>query len=174
MHILAGAAVLFALTAVPSTMTAQQVLQPVRVTAEADRAEQLAAEAFSVAATPTQFRKAGRLYERAAAARSSMDPHSAVALRKAAVSHYYGGSTVKSAELMERSADRAIQFGDVVSAANSYLDAAFIVQGLRQGQRATDLARRAQLLTVSPLLSDAQRSALVARIAGGTNVAALK
>ena len=172
-QILATGAVLFAMLAAPMTVSAQQILDPIRVTAEADRAEQRAAEAAASATTSSHFIKAARLYERAAAARPESDPRNAESLRKAATLHYYSGDLRRSAVLMERSAQRSASIGDVVNAANTFIDAAIVANELREGERAVALGDRARMLMNSPLLSDTQRSQLRGRIARWAEVASL-
>ena len=173
LHILAASAVVaLAVTSIPAS--AQQVLEPVRVTAEADRAERQAVEAAAAATAPRHFAKAARLYERSAAERSANDPKAADALRKAALLHYYGGDLRRSITTMERAAQRAATIGDVVNAANSFIDAAIVANEMREQEWALALGRNARLLTSSPLLSDAQRMALRGRMTGWAEVASLQ
>ena len=163
--LLAGGA-LFAIAAAPIAVSAQQTLAPVRVTASVEHADRLAAEAESLATMLTHFKKAAKLYELSAEARSPGDIKGFTNLRAAAFLRYDAGEKRQGLGLMERAAQRAIDLGDVINAANAYIDAAIIAGELRDGSRARELGRRAALLTKSPLLDSAQRTALLIRMDG--------
>jgi hypothetical protein len=158
--------ILFAIAAAPVVASAQQTLAPVRVTANVAHADRLAAEADSLSRNLTHFKKAAKLYEMSAAARPVGDVKAFTYLRAAAFLRYDSGDKRSGLALMEQAAQRAADFGDVIAAANSYIDAALIAGELKQGVRAQDLSRRAALLAKSPLLDGAQRSALLGRMNG--------
>ena len=164
-YLLAGG-MLVAIAAAPLTASAQQSLAPVRVTANLANADRLASEADSLAKMLTHFKKAARLYEASAAARPVGDAKAFTHLRAAAFLRYDSGDKRGSLALMEQAAERAANLGDVIAAANAYIDAALIAGELRQGSRAQDDSRRAALLAKSPLLDGAQRNALLARMSG--------
>jgi hypothetical protein len=164
-HLFAGAA-LFAIAAAPIAASAQQTLAPVRVTASVEHADRLAAQAESLSRELTGFKKAARLYEMSAAARGAGDVKAYANLRSAAFLRYDSGDKRAGLGLMEQAAERAATLGDVIAAANSYIDAAIIAGELKNGQRAQDLSRRAALLAKSPLLDGSQRSALLVRMDG--------
>jgi hypothetical protein len=157
---------LVAAAAAPLTASAQQALAPVRVTANIANADRLAAQADSLAKMLTHFKKAAKLYEESAAARPIGDPKGFTHLRAAAFLRYDAGDKRTSLNLMEQAATRAADLGDVIAAANAYIDAALIAGELREGTRAQDYSRRAALLAKSPLLDGAQRSALLVRMTG--------
>ena len=157
---------LFALAAAPIAASAQQTLAPVRVTANVEYADRLAAEADSLSKMLTHFKKAAKLYEQSAAARGAGDEKGFTHLRAAAFLRYDTGDKRSGLGLMEQAAQRAADLGDVIGAANSYIDAAIIAGELREGSRAQDLSRRAALLAKSPLLDGGQRSALLVRMNG--------
>ncbi len=163
--LLAGGA-LFAIAAAPIAASAQQTLAPVRVTESVERADRLSAEADSLAREVSRFKDAARLYEKSAAARGPGDIKAIANLRSAAFLRYNAGDRRSGLSLMERAADRAVTLGDVITAANAYIDAAIIAAELRDGAQAQELSRRAALLTKSPLLDGRQRSALLARMDG--------
>ena len=163
--LLRASGALLTISGAAAVLPAQQTLDPVRVTANA-RADKFHDEALAL---PTETRlalKAAKLHERSAALRDESDPQAATCLRSAAFLRYYAGSRRASADLMEKAADRAAGIGDVARAADSYIDAAYIAQELKDVSRARELAHRAELLSNSPLITDVQRAALRARITG--------
>lgn len=172
-RILLGAGgALLTLSSTTAVLTAQHALEPVHVTASATARADRLHEAAMALPTETRFAaKAAKLHEQSAELRGEGDPEAVNCLRSAAFLRYYAGSRRTSADLMERAAARAANIGDVARAADAYIDAAYIAQELRDGGRARDLARRAQLLANSPLISDVQRAALRARISAPSMVA---
>jgi hypothetical protein len=170
----AAAVTLISVAALPTAALAQQRLDPVHVTAEQSaRADALHAKAEQYAGSLRAYRKVARLHEEAAALRPSNDPQAFDCLRTAALLRYYSNDRRGGADAMERAAELATLRGDVIGAANAYIDAAVIAGELRQGPRMTALVEKADLLTTSPLLSDAQRLELRGRITRGTEVARL-
>jgi ATP/maltotriose-dependent transcriptional regulator MalT len=165
-NVLMAGGMLMAVAAAPVSATAQQKLPPVRVTASAEYADDLALRAESLSTQVTQFKKAAQLFERSAEVRGPGDSRAVTCLRSAATLSYYSGDKRKGLGLMEKTADRAIRLGDVILAAHAYIDAAVIASELRQGARAQDLSERAALLAKSPLLSETQRTALLHRMSG--------
>ena len=162
---------LLAFAAAPAAASAQQALAPVNVTvAPSARAESLVAKAQALPTTVDQFSKSARLYELAAASRAPGDAQAAAELRRAAFFRYYAGESRASVSLMERAAEHAAALGDVVGAANAYIDAALMAVDARLADRAKDLGRRAELLAESPMLDSTQRSALRGRMAGWHDV----
>jgi hypothetical protein len=170
-----GAALLTMIAApalAPAVASGQQTLDPVRVTASASaRADRLEAEAAALPTHVSAYKKAARLYEQAAEARGFGDPRAATCLRSAAYLRYYSGDRASSVGLLERAADQSAATGDVVSAANAFVDAAIVAAELKQGERALALGRRGEMLMNSPLLDESQRSALRSRVVGEHAVA---
>jgi hypothetical protein len=164
-NLFAGA-VLFAIAAAPIAASAQQTLTPVRVTANVAYADRLAVEADSLSRMLTTARKAAKLYEMSAEHRPVGDAKGYASLRAAAFLRYHAGEKSRSLGLMERAAQGAAEQGDVIAAANCYIDAAIIAGELKQGVRAQELSRHAALLAKSPLLDGAQRTALLVRMDG--------
>jgi hypothetical protein len=163
--------ILFAVAAAPIAASAQQTLAPVRVAANVEYADRLAAQADSLSRMLTHFKKAAKLYEASAAARQAGDAKGFTHLRAAAFLRYDAGDKRTGLGLMEQAAQRAADLGDVIAAANSYIDAAIIAAELKQAPRARDLSRRAALLAKSPLLDSSQRSALLVRMNGWQAIA---
>ena len=171
-----GAGTLFAILALPGAALAQRQLDPVRVTAAAiARADSLYSKAERMEVSSRRdFRRVAQLHEESATLRSVEDAKRAASLQIAAVHRYGGGDRRRAAADMELAAQEAAARGDVVNAANAYIDAAMIAAELRQRDRAVKLVRAAQLLTESPLLSDAQRLQLRTRLPQGSEVAVLE
>ncbi len=165
-NFLMAGGMLLAVAAAPVAASAQQKLPPVRVTASLEYADGLMLRAESLSTKLSHFKQAAELYERSADARTAGDPRAVTCLRSAATLRYNSGNKRKGLGLMEKAADRAIRLGDVVTAANAYIDAAVIAAELRQGDRARELGERAVLLAKSPLLTEDQRSALQYRMTG--------
>ena len=92
-------------------------------------------------------------------------------LRTAAYYRYYSGDTRESATLMERAAKHSVARGDVMGAANAYIDAALIAAEFQDISRSKKMSDRAEQLMTSPLLDEAQRSMLRGRISGDQSVA---
>lgn len=170
-NVLMAGGMLLAVAAAPVSATAQQKLPPVRVTASTEYADKLALEADSLSMNISHFKRAADLFEQSARARGPGDARAVTCLRSAAALRYHSGDRTRGLGLMEQAGDRAIRLGDVMIAANAYIDAALIASELRQGARAHDLGQRAALLTKSPLLNETQRSALLDRMSGWTAVA---
>ena len=154
----------------PGAASAQQTLEPVRVTAMS-RAEQLEMEADALPTEVGQFKRAAKLFEQAAAARPDGDAEKATALRKAAYLRYYSGDTRASGRLMEKAAEQSVVQGDVATAANAFIDAALIANERTEIDRALVLGRRAETLVRSPRLDETQRARLMGRIAGWNQIA---
>lgn len=150
----------------PAALGAQQQLNPVRVSAsEAHaRAEALHEHGAREAETLSRLKRAAKLHQQSAELRAPDDPRRAECLREAALLRYYGGDARGASGVMARAAARAAERGDVVLAAQSFSDAAIMAHETRQPARAWELGVRADVLTGSPLLSEAQRLALRERI----------
>lgn len=128
------------------------------------RAEKLEAAAEALYTSPDDYRKAARLHEEAAALRPAGDLQRVSNLRQAARLFYYSGSKTTARETMVKAADAALEAGDVLNAASTYLDAAFLYREANMPARRNELVHKAQLLSNSPLLSAGDRSSILNRI----------
>jgi hypothetical protein len=128
------------------------------------RAAELESQAVALYESPRSFKRAARLHEQAAELRPAGDLVRIDDLRQAARLYHYAGSTGKARDLMVRAADAALAAGDVVSAAETYLDAAFLYQEAGMNAEVTTLVKKAQLLTNSPLITARDRTAILSRI----------
>jgi hypothetical protein len=154
----------------PVIARGQQPLEPVRVVTD-PRADELHDRAVALYGNVSKFRQAARLHVMSAEFRAPEDPRAATCLRDAALLTYYSKRREEAGELMERAADRAAARGDVVTAANAYVDAAMIAEELKRPDRHFELGRKGEILMSSPLLSEEQRAALRARITHERQVA---
>lgn len=128
------------------------------------KADALRRQAESLYDQPRRYRRAAGLHEREAQLRSPYDAERIKALAQAARLYSYLGDAARARELMQRSARSALQRGDVTRAAHAFLDAAFLAMRERDLNLGLDLARQAELLSESPLLSEADRNAILRRI----------
>ena len=127
--------------------------------------EDLEAQAQRLFETPKKYGEAVKLYVKAADMRSPGDPMRITDLVMASRLSYYAGKETRAAELMERAADEAHAAGDVVRAANAYIDASFLAQAAGNHLKVPELVKKAQLLTSSPLLAASERESILRRIA---------
>ena len=160
------AAAALALAAVPAAALAQQHLQPVRVSPSETlaRAEALHGRGVEAGDSLNRLKQAAKLHEGSAELRTVDDPQRTECLREAALLRYYSGDRSAASRIMVRAAESAAERGDVITAAQSFSDAAIIAHEMKQGARAWELGLRADVLTGSPLLNETQRLALRERI----------
>jgi hypothetical protein len=126
--------------------------------------EDLEAQAQELFEVPKKYGEAVKLYVRAANMREAGDPVRVTDLVMASRLAYYAGKEERSAALMERAADEAHAAGDVVRAANAYIDASFLAREAGWELKVPELVKKAQLLTASPLIARSDREAILARI----------
>jgi tetratricopeptide (TPR) repeat protein len=154
---------------------AMAMMQPARVVAQefafvrsepvnVERAEQLEAKARELYSNISKYAEAARLHEQAAELRSPVDPLRVKSLQMAARLYHYSGKETKALAVMERAAEEALASGDVVAAANAYVDASYLAQYQHRQEDVVRLARKAEMLVNSPLLGTQQRSWLQDRI----------
>ena len=126
-------------------------------------ARQLEIQARQLAENHQAYRQAAELYRKAAKLYGP-SLEAAAAHAQAGKMAFYDRDN-RATDDMKRAGDMAAEFGHVALAAESYLDGAWLAQ--REGllQMAVDLATRADRLTESPLLAEAERDALKRRIA---------
>jgi len=167
------ATALSAALASPAAVRAQSTLAPVNVTAsQAAEANSLDERAVALYSRPNKWRKAAWLHEEAADRRAITDARAYHSLIMAGHIYYAARANGLAFEAMARGAERAAQIGDVVTAANAYVDAGLMAAEANRGEEIQEMARHAVALANSPLLSDEQRQAIVKRV-GYSEVAAL-
>jgi hypothetical protein len=132
-------------------------------TSEATRLE---ADALSLSESPTDLGRAAELFRQAAALRPAGDPVAMRDLIQAARYSFYSGKRERALKDFAAAAETALRFGDVLGAAESFLDAAWVAQQVRDGALALRYAVRAQELSASPLLNESDRTRLMSRLPG--------
>lgn len=138
--------------------------------------DQLQADALHARANQLQtglsnLSEAARLHAQEVELRSSFDPSAVDCLNIAANLFIAAKRPLDARRAMESAGDRALALGDIQRAALLYVNAAFIADGEKNVEETTRLGRKADLLTASPLLADAQKTDLHRRIHHPANVA---
>lgn len=137
----------------------------VRPDPEPEKAEQLREQAEALFSQPKQWKKAVRLLEQSAELRAADDPEAYDCLMYAGRIRAAIGDLRGAREDLEKAAAHALARGEIIDAANAFIDAAHAAVALKDARGARDLVERASLLTQSPLLSMQQRNHLQSRIA---------
>jgi tetratricopeptide (TPR) repeat protein len=123
-------------------------------------------QAMELYETPSRWEEAGELHERAAKVLPKNDAAAYFGFQRAAVLYFYAGNTARSRKTMERAAEVAEATGDVFTAANTWVDAAFLAIAEGYAGKKREFVRNAEALAGSTLLSDADRDVILARIDG--------
>jgi hypothetical protein len=131
---------------------------------EPTKALELEKKAEALYEQPGRYAEAARLHLRAAAERTSDDPLHVRDLYMAARLFYYAGNKTEALAAMERTAESALAAGDVLNAANAFIDASHLARETGNAESVTRFAERARLLTKSPLLGEKDRTNLQARL----------
>jgi tetratricopeptide (TPR) repeat protein len=152
--------------AIIALVTALQAA-PAQAQDKAAKASELEYQAQEYAADVDGFGKAASLYRKAANLRLEGDPQGIRDLIKAGRLWFYVGRADRAAADLAKAGRIAHEYGDVVTAARAYLDAAWAADASGNGARAFDLATKAQRLAQSPLLARQERVRLLARIDEG-------
>ncbi|MEZ4416536.1 MAG: hypothetical protein R3E10_12385 [Gemmatimonadota bacterium] len=129
-------------------------------------AASLEAEAGSLIDQMKAWDDAADLLREAAALRPIGDPVAVQNLVQAAKLSFYTGDEREALNGMEAAGERALNEGDVLTAATAFADAAWIASDEGLGERALKLAARAQRLAFSPLIGNADRVRLRERFHG--------
>ncbi len=133
---------------------------------EGDRiahAEKLEGKAWKAAEHRDGFVTAVRLFREAAQLRGDQ-PESVEDLVMAGRLSYYLDREGDAIESLARAGEIALEWGDVLTAAESFLDAAWIAEQDGRKSAALELGRRAEKLSESPLIEGRQRASLRSRI----------
>lgn len=131
--------------------------------ASATQAEEYEQQARSLLNERSEWARAASLFEKAAKHRGD-DPEAAEDWRMAGLMAHYVGKNHQAREALERSAEVALEWGDVGAAAHSLIEAAWVAQLQGDVADTNDLVRRAERLASSPLLARAERTALMSRL----------
>ena len=159
-----AAAAAFLLTIAASSASAQNAATTVTDTEpDFDRIEALEADAETRLASPRDWDEAAGLLRRAAELRPEGDPVATDNLIRAARLSYYEGDNRRAVRDFEAAGQRALAMGDVVVAANSFADAAWVAHNHGSNEVAFGLLAKARLLSNSPLIPEGDRTHLLAR-----------
>lgn len=127
-------------------------------------AHEMVAKAQEASKDIATFREAASLYRQAAETLGD-HPESPHNLVQAGRLSYYIGREGQAIDDFQSAGEMALAWGDVVTAAQSFLDAAWVAAEEHRGAEALTLARRAEKLSSSPLIQRQERMALMSRIA---------
>lgn len=128
------------------------------------QAQQLEREAYQLLNDIRHNRRASNLFRKAADVRGS-DLASVEDLMMAGRLSFYDGREGQAIQDLTRAGETALEWGDVVAAATAFLDAAWVAHHDDRGTTAHNLVVRAQKLSQSPLIAQAARRDIEARIA---------
>ena len=128
-----------------------------------DKAEALEAKAAELLNVQDDWNSAAKLLREAASHRPDGDAQARQDLYQASRIAYYRGQERRAVNDLEHLADRALEEGDVLTAAHALADAAWIAHEEGMGTKTLDLSERAQKLALSPLITETQRATLQER-----------
>ncbi len=123
-------------------------------------------EVASVLDDRSSWRAAASALVADASGRAVGEPEALEWLGTAALIYLHIGYPDTAYELMLEVAEDAAAVGNVVTAAHAQIDAAWLAGAQGRVPEALELAERALMLSGSPLLGDAERSAILVRIVG--------
>lgn len=138
-------------------------LPPLLVTAFQNPLHSRAMELYE---QPERWEEAGELHERAAKLLPNNAADGYFGFQRAAVLYFHAGEIARSRKAMERAAEVADATGDVLTAAHTWVDAAFLAVAEGYAGKKREFVRTAQELAASELLDDADREVILARIDG--------
>ena len=129
-----------------------------------DRAVGMEAEAKCLADQKDKWEHAAWLYRSAASLRPNGDPEAVDDLQMAGKLAWYTNDRSQALEDLENAAERAMEGGDVFTAGNLLVDAAWVATRTGDHGKARELSRRAKVHASAPVLSDAVRSKITDRV----------
>jgi hypothetical protein len=154
----AAAAILVLAASAPAQTTlasARETPAGAPVMSAAARAADLESRAAALYDQPRPWLKIALLMEQAAALRDETDPVRAADLRVAGAMYYHAGKLNAARTNLTAAAESYQRHGDVLNAVKTYIEAALVAQEKNAPDVADKLARRAECLLQSPLLSEA-------------------
>lgn len=131
--------------------------------ARVEKAQALEVAAKEAAEVRAAFREASRMYRQAAEIRGDQ-PEAAHSLMMAGALAYYVGSKGQAITDLTQAGELALAWGDVVTAAQAFLDASWVAAKEGRERDALELGRRAERLSASPLIQRQERGAILGRI----------
>jgi hypothetical protein len=157
------AAGLFGTGKAMASQTQVAFAEPVSVRSTIDPNE-YEAKAKDLFAQPKRYDEAIKLFLKAAETRDVGDPMRVQDVIMASRLSYYRQDFSRARSLMVRAADEAAATGDVITAAHSYVDAAFLARQAGEPENIEPLVRKAEMLAASPLIDRADRNGILVRI----------
>lgn len=162
-----GALALVAMMAVPAVASGQDremfELPAIQVEAFQNPLHIAAMELYEI---PARWAEAGELHEKAARQLTKNDAGQFFGFNRAAILYLYSGETARSRRAMEKAASVAEATGDVFTAANTWVDAAFIAVAEGFAGKRREFVANARSLAEAGVLSATDRDAILARIDG--------
>ena len=122
------------------------------------------AEAERYAQAKEGFSKSASYYWKASELRPEGDHRGIQNQIAAGKLWFYEGKASKAIRVLRGAGETALEFGDVETAAEAFLDAAWIAREKGDGLTAKTLAVRAHRLAQSPLIAQFKRAKLLSRI----------
>lgn len=123
-------------------------------------------EALALYELPDRWIEAARLHERAARQLPKKDAGQYFGFRQASLLYFYSNDLGSARRAMQRAADVAEATGDVLTAAQTWVDAAFIAVAEGYGGKHREFVANARELAASELLLEVERAAILERIDG--------
>jgi hypothetical protein len=115
---------------------------------------------------PERWNEAADLHRKAAENLPKNDAGQYFGYSRAALLYFYAGNLPAARRSMEDAAEVAEATGDVLTAANAFVDAAFIAVAEDYAGKRREFVGDARELIESPVLGDEDRAAILARIEG--------
>jgi len=153
-------------SASPAVASASQYTEdiPTARSSKSINPDEYEARARSMFSNPKRYDEAIKLFLKAAETRDVGDPIRVQDIIMASRLAYYREDLGRSLSLMQRAADEAAATGDVLTAAHSYMDAAFLAKEAGTVEVVVNLVRKAEMLAWSPLISALDKEGILARI----------
>lgn len=133
-----------------------------------ETAETLYQEAIALFAQPAKWKKAADLLHESANERTIDDPERYHSLTVAARIYVHVKKYDAAGRALRQAADEAAAIGDVANAAAAYLDAAYLSAKVGDPAQMETYLKKAELLSHSPYLSAAERTAISSRLPAKT------
>lgn len=163
-----------AITAVllPAMLSAQEIRSGANYSGY-NQANSLRAQAIALYDAPARAAEVAKLHLEEVQHRAANDPLAVEALFMAAFFFKYAGRQFDARKTLEQVAERTLANGDVMEAAQAYLEAAGLAQAANQMSETRRLAEKASLLSDSPLLKLEQRTWIRNQIQSAPSLASL-
>lgn len=116
--------------------------------------------------TPIRWEEAGALHEQAARELPKNDAAAYFGFQRAAVLYFHADETARARKAMEQAADVAEATGDILTAAHTWVDAAFLAVAESYPGKKREYVRAVRELAASELLTNADRELILARVDG--------